>query len=358
MRCEPARLILELDLARMGEADWRDLDAVEDHLSACKECQLWHHRRFIEENRLAKAMRDIPVPPPKHSMVKGQTSLFTWKSRQNSLICASLLLLLAALSLDIYLSTKPKVLDIESAAWLMREGFEPDFDYESLVGDARVKGVMFTGSTEVARLLQRNVAGRLDAAGRPIPLIAETGGQNAMIVDSTALPEQVARDAVASAFDSAGQRCSSLRVLFLQEDVAEKMLDQILGAMDELKIGDPFDLTTDIGPVIDDEARARLIAHTERMTKEAKLLKACVLDPALSGGTFFAPRVFAIEDMNQLKREVFGPILHVVRYAGNRLDAVCDAINPVILGLDLVYPLLLLVLPLPFPCLLLFIKNP
>ena len=128
MRCETARLILELDLARMGEADWRDLDAVEDHLSACKECQLWHHRRFIEENRLAKAMRDIPVPPPKHSMVKGRTSFFTWKSRQNSLICASLLLVLAALSLGIYLSTKPKVLDIESAAWLMREGFEPDFD--------------------------------------------------------------------------------------------------------------------------------------------------------------------------------------------------------------------------------------
>jgi RHH-type proline utilization regulon transcriptional repressor/proline dehydrogenase/delta 1-pyrroline-5-carboxylate dehydrogenase len=156
-----------------------------------------------------------------------------------------------------------------------------------------------------------------------------------MIVDSTALPEQVARDVLTSAFDSAGQRCSSLRVLFLQEDVADRMLDQILGAMDELKLGDPFDLATDVGPVIDEEARANLGAHAEKMIREATLLRALPLDSALKNGTFFAPHVFAIESMGLLKREVFGPILHVVRFAADRLDAVCDAINASSYGLTL-----------------------
>jgi RHH-type proline utilization regulon transcriptional repressor/proline dehydrogenase/delta 1-pyrroline-5-carboxylate dehydrogenase len=130
-----------------------------------------------------------------------------------------------------------------------------------MLSDPRLSGVAFTGSTETAAIINRALAAREG----PIPvLIAETGGMNAMIVDSTALPEQVAKDAIASAFDSAGQRCSALRVLFLQEDVADRMLDQILGAMDELRIGDPFDLATDIGPVIDEEARAALVTHAER----------------------------------------------------------------------------------------------
>jgi RHH-type transcriptional regulator, proline utilization regulon repressor / proline dehydrogenase / delta 1-pyrroline-5-carboxylate dehydrogenase len=166
-------------------------------------------------------------------------------------------------------------------------------------------------------------------------LIAETGGQNAMIVDSTALPEQVARDVLTSAFDSAGQRCSSLRVLFLQDDVADKMLDQILGAMDELKIGDPFDLSTDIGPIIDEEARSNLQAHATRMTKQATLLRKLNVDPSLEKGVFFPPHVFAIESMSVLTREVFGPILHVVRFAADRLDSVCDAINASSYGLTL-----------------------
>jgi len=126
-----------------------------------------------------------------------------------------------------------------------------------------------------------------------------------------------------------------LRVLFLQEDVADRMLYQILGAMDELKLGDPFDLATDIGPVIDAEARANLQAHAERMIHEATLLRALPLDSTLGNGTFFPPHVFAIESMGILKHEVFGPILHVVRFAGDRLDAVCDAINATSYGLTL-----------------------
>jgi RHH-type proline utilization regulon transcriptional repressor/proline dehydrogenase/delta 1-pyrroline-5-carboxylate dehydrogenase len=203
---------------------------------------------------------------------------------------------------------------------------------ELMFSDPRLSGVVFTGSTETAILINRALATREG----PIPtLIAETGGLNAMIVDSTALPEQVARDVLTSAFDSAGQRCSSLRVLFLQDDVAERMLDQILGAMDVLKLGDPFDLATDIGPVIDEDARSALAAHAERMEKEARLLRKLPLDPSLADGTFFAPHVFGIESMGVLKHEVFGPILHVVRFAGDRLDTVCEAINASQYGLTL-----------------------
>ncbi len=203
---------------------------------------------------------------------------------------------------------------------------------KAMFADPRLVGVAFTGSTETAAIIARALAAR---DGPLAALIAETGGLNAMIVDSTALPEQVARDTLASAFDSAGQRCSSARVLFLQDDVADKMLDLITGAMDELKIGDPFDLSTDIGPIIDEEARSNLENHAQRMTREARLIKALALDPALSHGVFFPPHVFAIQSMDVLKREVFGPILHVVRFAADRLDAVCEAINASGYGLTL-----------------------
>jgi RHH-type proline utilization regulon transcriptional repressor/proline dehydrogenase/delta 1-pyrroline-5-carboxylate dehydrogenase len=203
---------------------------------------------------------------------------------------------------------------------------------KAALSDARLAGVAFTGSTETAAIINRTLAAR----DGPLPaLIAETGGQNAMIVDSTALPEQVARDVLTSAFDSAGQRCSSLRVLFLQDDVADKMLDQILGAMDELKLGDPFDLSTDVGPIIDEDARSNLQAHATRMTKQATLLRKLNVDPSLEKGVFFPPHVFAIESMSALTREVFGPILHVVRFAADRLDSVCDAINASNYGLTL-----------------------
>ncbi|MBI3677713.1 MAG: bifunctional proline dehydrogenase/L-glutamate gamma-semialdehyde dehydrogenase PutA [Proteobacteria bacterium] len=202
----------------------------------------------------------------------------------------------------------------------------------ALMGDARLAGVAFTGSTEAAQAINRALAGRNGSLGT---LIAETGGQNAMIVDSTALPEQVTRDVLASAFDSAGQRCSALRVLFLQEDVADKMLDLILGAMDELKLGDPMLLETDIGPVIDEAARDGLQAHADKMTKEAKLLRKLALGPEHANGVFFPPHVFEIDSIAELKHEVFGPVLHVVRYQAGKLDQVCESINATGYGLTL-----------------------
>ena len=208
-----------------------------------------------------------------------------------------------------------------------------------LVGDARVKGVMFTGSTEVARLLQRNVAGRLDAAGRPIPLIAETGGQNAMIVDSSALAEQVVADVVSSAFDSAGQRCSALRVLCLQEDVADRILEMLKGAMGELTLANPDRLSTDVGPVIDDEARTGIVRHIEAMrTKGRRVHQAdpgAAQSAACRHGTFVPPTLIELESLDELQREVFGPVLHVVRYPRAALDTMIDQINGTGYGLTL-----------------------
>ncbi len=202
----------------------------------------------------------------------------------------------------------------------------------ALFPDARLAGVVLTGSTEAAMAINRTLAGR---DGPIATLIAETGGQNAMIVDSTALPEQVARDTIASAFDSAGQRCSALRVLFLQEDVADKMLDMILGAMDQLRIGDPMDPATDVGPVIDEAAREPLEVHAARMERDAKLLRKLELGAEHEAGVFFPPHAFEIQSIAQLPREVFGPVLHVVRYAADKLDKVCEAINATGYGLTL-----------------------
>ncbi|MBV9571263.1 MAG: bifunctional proline dehydrogenase/L-glutamate gamma-semialdehyde dehydrogenase PutA [Alphaproteobacteria bacterium] len=201
-----------------------------------------------------------------------------------------------------------------------------------VLSDNRLAGVAFTGSTETAVTINRALAAR---DGALPAIVAETGGMNAMIVDSTALPEQVARDVNASAFDSAGQRCSALRVLFLQDDTADKMQEMILGAMDELTLGDPFELSTDIGPVIDEQARDGLQQHADKMTQEAKLLRKLPVDVSLKDGVFFPPHVFAIESIGQLKREVFGPILHIVRYSADRLGEVCDAINATGYGLTL-----------------------
>ncbi|HEX4295281.1 MAG TPA: bifunctional proline dehydrogenase/L-glutamate gamma-semialdehyde dehydrogenase PutA [Rhizomicrobium sp.] len=201
-----------------------------------------------------------------------------------------------------------------------------------VLSDERLAGIAFTGSTETAVTLNRALAAR---DGALPAIVAETGGMNCMIADSTALPEQVARDVLSSAFDSAGQRCSALRMLFVQDDVADKMIEMILGAMDELSIGDPFKLSTDIGPVIDEAARNVLVEHAERMTREAKLLRKLPLGPDCANGVFFAPHAFELDAISQLKREVFGPILHVVRYAGDKLDKVCEAINATGYGLTL-----------------------
>lgn len=194
----------------------------------------------------------------------------------------------------------------------------------ALLPDPRVAGVAFTGSTEVARLINRALAAR-DSA---IPtLIAETGGQNALLVDSSALPEQVVLDSVKSAFNSAGQRCSALRVLFLQEEIAERTLRLLKGYMAQLSIGDSALLSTDIGPVIDEEALETLEAHVARMDEQGRVLARCRLPEEAEHGSFCAPTVVEIDGIGQLEREVFGPVLHVVRYASRDVDRVMREIN-------------------------------
>jgi len=193
----------------------------------------------------------------------------------------------------------------------------------ALTQDERINGVVFTGSTEVARLINQSLARR---SGQPV-LIAETGGQNAMIVDSTALAEQVCVDVLASAFDSAGQRCSALRILCVQEDVADRMVNMIRGAMDELRVGNPAELSTDIGPVIDAEAQANLQSHIDRMKGIAKSSHQIRLPENADNATFIAPTLFELNNLNDLQREVFGPILHVIRYRADELDQLIDQIN-------------------------------
>ena len=202
----------------------------------------------------------------------------------------------------------------------------------ALVQDPRISGVVFTGGTDTGIAINRALAAR----DGPIPkLIAETGGLNAMIVDSSALPEQVVDDALTSAFDSAGQRCSALRVLFLQEDTADETLRMLLGAARELKIGDPLDYATDIGPVIDEEARAALEAHKARMRQEARELLDLPLGKDLAHGSYVAPAIYEIPSIAILEREVFGPILHVVRFSGDRLGELCEAVNATGYGLTI-----------------------
>jgi RHH-type proline utilization regulon transcriptional repressor/proline dehydrogenase/delta 1-pyrroline-5-carboxylate dehydrogenase len=206
-----------------------------------------------------------------------------------------------------------------------------------LVGDDRVKGVMFTGSTEVARLLQRNVAGRLDAQGRPIPLIAETGGQNAMIVDSSALTEQVVIDVVSSAFDSAGQRCSALRILCLQEDSADRVIEMLKGAMAECRLGNPERLSVDIGPVIDQEAKAGIEKHIQAMRDKGRTVYQVAIADSdeIKRGTYVMPTLIELDSFDELQREIFGPVLHVVRYKRRELDQLIAQINASGYGLTL-----------------------
>jgi len=203
----------------------------------------------------------------------------------------------------------------------------------ALVADTRIAGVMFTGSTEVARLIQRQLAGRLSANCRPIPLVAETGGQNAMIVDSTALAEQVVADVLQSAFDSAGQRCSALRLLCLQEDIAAPLLEMLRGAMAELSIGAPDRLSVDVGPVITAEARERIESHVAAMRDRSHAVSRMPLPDAARHGTFVAPTLIEIDRVSDMKHEVFGPILHVLRYRRGELDQVIDAVNATGYGL-------------------------
>lgn len=209
-----------------------------------------------------------------------------------------------------------------------------------LTGDERVRGVMFTGSTAVASLLQRNIAGRLDPQGRPTPLIAETGGLNAMIVDSSALTEQVVVDIVASAFDSAGQRCSALRLLCIQEDVADHTLKMLRGAMAECRMGNPERLSTDIGPVIDAEAKENIERHIQAMRNKGFNVYQAVQEipqdsKEWAAGTFVKPTLIELDQVADLDKEVFGPVLHVVRFSRSSLPQLIEQINASGYGLTL-----------------------
>jgi RHH-type proline utilization regulon transcriptional repressor/proline dehydrogenase/delta 1-pyrroline-5-carboxylate dehydrogenase len=203
----------------------------------------------------------------------------------------------------------------------------------ALVADPRVQGVVFTGSTPVARLIEKELAGRLTRRGAPLPLIAETGGLNAMVVDSSALAEQVVVDVLSSAFDSAGQRCSALRILCLQDDVADRMLTMLKGAMAELEVGDPRKLSSDVGPVITTEARDAITTHIEKMRGRGHTVTQTPLGESTAQGTFVAPTLIEVNKIADVEREVFGPVLHVLRYKREALDKLIDDINAAGYGL-------------------------
>ena len=202
-----------------------------------------------------------------------------------------------------------------------------------LVANEAVAGVVFTGSTEAAQSINRSLARRLGADNKPVPLIAETGGQNAMMVDSSALPEQLVLDAITSAFDSAGQRCSALRVLCLQDDIADKVMPLLEGAMAELGVGTPDRLSVDVGPVISTEAQKRLLDHIARMRAAGHRVHQGPLPQEAANGTFVAPTLVEIGAVSDLPGEVFGPVLHVLRYAREELEDVIRAVNATGFGL-------------------------
>jgi RHH-type proline utilization regulon transcriptional repressor/proline dehydrogenase/delta 1-pyrroline-5-carboxylate dehydrogenase len=202
----------------------------------------------------------------------------------------------------------------------------------TLLPDERIAAVMFTGSTQTGTLISQILAKR---GGEQVPLIAETGGQNCMIVDSTALPEQVVDDVIASGFQSAGQRCSALRVLFIQEDIADNVIRMIKGAMKELHVGDPQFLSTDVGPVIDPKALAALNEHAEYMQSHGRLHYQCEMSDEANNGHFFAPRLYEVESIDELKKEVFGPCVHVIRFKAGDINKVMDQVNSTGFGLTM-----------------------
>ncbi len=202
----------------------------------------------------------------------------------------------------------------------------------ALTSHDAIAGVAFTGSTPTAQRINVSLASR---NAKPVPLIAETGGQNAMIVDSTALPEQVVRDVIRSAFASAGQRCSALRVLYIQEDIADRVIGLIHGAMDELSVGIPHLHKTDVGPVIDRNAKQKLMTHLENMTKTQKKVAQLSLGSDCEHGDFVPPSAFEIDDISCLKEEQFGPVLHIVRFKASELAQVVDQINQTGFGLTM-----------------------
>ena len=203
----------------------------------------------------------------------------------------------------------------------------------ALVAHRHVAGVMFTGSTDVSRLIARTLARRLSPQGRCIPLIAETGGQNALVADSSALAEQLVGDVLASSFDSAGQRCSALRLLCLQEEGADRVIEMIRQAMREWVMGNPDRMHTDVGPVIDDEARAQIEQHIATMEAAGQRVTRMARDETAGQGHFVMPALIEIDSIQRLQREVFGPVLHVLRYRREQLGEVLDALNATGYGL-------------------------
>lgn len=203
---------------------------------------------------------------------------------------------------------------------------------QALTSHPSIAGVAFTGSTATAQRINQTLAER---EADPVPFIAETGGQNAMIVDSTALPEQVVRDVLRSAFASAGQRCSALRVLFVQQDIADRIIALIQGAMQELSVGVPYRHCTDIGPVIDEKAKLGLLKHIDHMTKTQKKVAQLTLNEACQTGDFVPPTAFEISGLDCLSEEQFGPILHIVRYQAKELAQVVQRINATGFGLTM-----------------------
>ena len=202
----------------------------------------------------------------------------------------------------------------------------------ALSQDNRIRGIMFTGSTEVAKILQKTISKRVSVTGQPIPLIAETGGQNALIVDSSALTEQVVLDVVSSAFDSAGQRCSALRILCVQEDAYDNVITMLKGATEQLNVGDPLLLCTDIGPVIDHESKQNIMGHIKTMKSKGYPIHQFYLNTQdkiqeNTQSTFVIPTIIELPNLNELKREIFGPVLHIIKYKYGELEALLDAIN-------------------------------
>ncbi|WP_375172132.1 bifunctional proline dehydrogenase/L-glutamate gamma-semialdehyde dehydrogenase PutA, partial [Marinobacter sp.] len=191
----------------------------------------------------------------------------------------------------------------------------------ALTSDSRVSGVCFTGSTVTAQRINKVMTENM---APDAPLVAETGGMNAMIVDSTALPEQVVRDVLASSFQSAGQRCSALRMLYVQEDIAEHLLEMLYGAMEELGIGDPWLLSTDVGPVIDETARKKIVDHCDKFERDGKLMKKL---PIPDKGLFVSPAVLKVSGIEELEEEIFGPVLHVATFRAKDIDKVVDSVN-------------------------------
>lgn len=197
----------------------------------------------------------------------------------------------------------------------------------ALTADDRISGVVFTGSTDTAKIIRRSMAEHMSPSA---PLIAETGGLNAMIVDSTALPEQAVRDVVSSAFQSAGQRCSALRCLYVQEDVADQVIEMIKGAMNELSVGDPWRLSTDVGPVIDDQAKKEIGAYISEAKSHGKVLHSLGV---IDGGNFIPPTLIEVTGIEELEREIFGPVLHIATFRSEELSSVIEAVNQTGFGL-------------------------